>query len=96
MGGLMQNKINKKDKAIPGMKKVPKIRNLLSYKDHDFTKTELVIFLRPTIVKNGRTPKQLSRYKHYLPVTKTVHAHKQPGKRAHKHSATHKGSRNVK
>ncbi len=96
MGGLMQNKINKKDKAIPGMKKVPKIRNLLSYKDHDFTKTELVIFLRPTIVKNGRTPKQLSRYKHYLPVTKTAHAHKQPGKHSPRHSHTHKGSRNVK
>ncbi len=89
MGGLMQNKINKKDKSIPGMKKAPKLRSLLSYKDHDFTKTELVIFLRPTIIKNGRTPKQLSRYKHYLPGARTQGSHKH---RSHKH----KGSRNAK
>ena len=54
MGGLMQNKIDKKTKSIPGLSKFKRLNKFLSYRDHNFTKTELVIFLRPTIVKNGR------------------------------------------
>ncbi|VAW79248.1 Type II secretion pathway protein D homolog [hydrothermal vent metagenome] len=64
MGGLMQNKIDKKTKSLPGLSKYKRINKLLSYRDHDFTKTELVIFIRPTIIKNGKSKSKL--YGRYL------------------------------
>ncbi len=65
MGGLMQNKIDKKTKSLPGLSKYKRINKLLSYRDHDFTKTELVIFIRPTIIKNGSPNSDA--YRQYLP-----------------------------
>lgn len=67
MGGLMQNRIDKKNKEIPGLKKYKKLNRLLSYRDHNFTKTELVIFLRPTIIHDARMNKTVQQYDRYLP-----------------------------
>lgn len=67
MGGLMQNRIDKKSKKIPGIKKYRKLNRLLSYRDHNFTKTELVIFLRPKIIHDARMSNTVKRHSQYLP-----------------------------
>jgi len=67
MGGLMQNRIDKKTKEIPGFKRFKKLNKFLSYRDNNFTKTELVIFLKPTIVKDARMPASTNYLKRYLP-----------------------------
>lgn len=65
LGGLMQNeRVSDKD-GIPGLSRIPKVGNLFSYTREKLVKTELVIFLKPTIVENGATPAngdQLSDY----------------------------------
>lgn len=56
LGGLMQNEqISAKD-GVPGLSKIPGVGKLFSYTRDNLVKTELVIFLKPTIVKNGTTP----------------------------------------
>lgn len=53
MGGLMQNKVDKNKSGVPLLSSLPVIGNLFSYRDDGFTKTELVIFLRPTVVRSA-------------------------------------------
>jgi len=56
LGGLMQNEHVKSVDGIPGLSKIPKIGGLFSYTKDELKKTELVIFLRPTIIMNGTSP----------------------------------------
>ena len=56
LGGLMQNEEVKTRDGVPGLSRIPKIGGLFSYTKDDLVKTELVIFLRPTIVTNGMSP----------------------------------------
>lgn len=56
LGGLMQNEQVKSVDGIPGLSKIPKIGGLFSYTRDELKKTELVIFLRPTIIRNGTSP----------------------------------------
>ena len=56
LGGLMQNEqVSAKD-GVPGLSKIPGVVKLFSYTRDNLVKTELVIFLKPTIVKNGTAP----------------------------------------
>lgn len=56
LGGLMQNKqISAKD-GVPGLSRIPGVGKLFSYTRDNLVKTELVIFLKPTIVRNGTAP----------------------------------------
>ncbi len=67
LGGLMQNKENKNKSGVPFLSTLPFIGNLFRYQDDDFTKTELVIFLRPVVVHNADNSQELRRYRQYLP-----------------------------
>jgi general secretion pathway protein D len=56
LGGLMQNEhISQKD-GVPGLSRIPTVGKLFSYTRDELVKSELVIFLRPTIVNNGTSP----------------------------------------
>lgn len=56
LGGLMQNeRVSEKD-GVPGLSRIPKLGNLFAYTRDKLVKTELVIFLKPTIVENGLAP----------------------------------------
>ncbi len=67
MGGLMQNKVNKNSAGVPVLSSLPLVGNLFSYRDDEFTKTELVIFLRPTVIKSAGLGYDLEPYRDYLP-----------------------------
>ncbi len=67
MGGLMQNTIDKKTNSIPGLKRFKRLNKLLSHRDHTFKKTELVIFLKPTIINDARMDAKFNSLKRYLP-----------------------------
>ena len=56
LGGLMQNEQTSAKDGVPGLSRLPGFGRLFSYADDDLVKTELVIFLRPTIVQNGTAP----------------------------------------
>ncbi|HCA27873.1 MAG TPA: pilus (MSHA type) biogenesis protein MshL [Betaproteobacteria bacterium] len=53
MGGLMQDSLNNNDDAVPGLSKLPLIGKAFSYRNDSNTKTELVIFLRPLVIKEA-------------------------------------------
>ncbi len=56
LGGLMQNEVVKSRDGVPGLSRIPKIGGLFSYTTDELVKTELVIFLRPSIISGGASP----------------------------------------
>jgi len=67
LGGLMQNEIVKQEDGIPGLSRIPKIGGLFSYTSDELVKTELVIFLRPTIVTGAESPQGTKGIRDYYP-----------------------------
>ncbi|MDD3883787.1 MAG: pilus (MSHA type) biogenesis protein MshL [Gallionella sp.] len=53
MGGLMQDEINNLTDAVPGVSAIPVAGNLFQHRNDNSNKTELVIFLRPTVIKEA-------------------------------------------
>jgi MSHA biogenesis protein MshL len=68
LGGLMQDEeVNATDK-VPGVSKVPVVGKVFTGKNDATSKTELVIFLRPTVITNASLESdELANYKQYLP-----------------------------
>jgi general secretion pathway protein D len=54
LGGLMQDSINNLTDAVPGLSKLPVMGELFKQRNDTSEKTELVIFLRPTVIKSAR------------------------------------------
>ena len=67
IGGLMEDVINNNTQGVPLLSKLPLIGNLFSYRQKKYTKTELIIFLRPIVIKNASLSGDLREYKRYLP-----------------------------
>ena len=68
LGGLMQDdSVNTTDK-VPGVSKVPVVGKVFTGKNDASRKTELVIFLRPTVITSASLESdELTNYKQYLP-----------------------------
>ena len=67
LGGLMQNEITNSTNGVPGLSRIPKIGGLFSYNNDELVKTELVIFIRPSIVTGGASPAGTKNARDYYP-----------------------------
>ena len=68
LGGLMQDEALKNTDQVPGVSKIPMVGKAFTGKNDANRKTELVIFLRPTVISNASLESdELSTYKQYLP-----------------------------
>ncbi len=68
LGGLMQDEIQRNSDKVPGLSDVPGVGKVFTGKNDANRKTELVIFLRPTVIKNASLESdELSAFKKYLP-----------------------------
>ncbi len=68
LGGLMQDEIQNNSDRVPGLSEIPGVGKVFTGRDDFNRKTELVIFLRPTVVTNASLESdELSSYKKYLP-----------------------------
>jgi general secretion pathway protein D len=68
LGGLMENTVDNNTNAVPGISKLPLIGKLFQGKDDTVKKTELVIFLRPTVIPNASLESdELKNFKQFLP-----------------------------
>jgi MSHA biogenesis protein MshL len=67
LGGLMEDEINKNTNEIPLLGRIPLFGNLFQNRDDKTTKTELVIFLRPTVIKNASVDADFSEFRNKLP-----------------------------
>ncbi|MDD4912654.1 MAG: type II and III secretion system protein [Sideroxydans sp.] len=53
MGGLMQDDINNQTDSVPGLSGLPFAGEIFKNRNNTKTKTELVIFLRPVVIKDA-------------------------------------------
>lgn len=67
LGGLMQDEINNQSDGIPLLANIPVLGNLFKNRNDTKTKTELVIFLRPIIIKDASINGDYSAYRDNLP-----------------------------
>ena len=67
MGGLMQDEINKTTNEIPLLGRIPILGNLFRNRDDTTAKTELVIFIRPTVIKDASLSGDYSEFSDSLP-----------------------------
>ena len=67
MGGLMQDSIDNAKDGVPGLSSLPVLGNLFSYRNEANSKTELVIFMRPVVVKDASIDGDYRDYRYLLP-----------------------------
>jgi general secretion pathway protein D len=63
MGGLMQDNTNNTSDEVPGLGRIPWVGNLFKYKNNTHTKSELVIFLRPVVIRDASLDGDFNAYK---------------------------------
>jgi general secretion pathway protein D len=63
MGGLMQDATNNASDEVPGLGRIPWVGNLFKYKNNTHTKSELVIFLRPVVIRDASLEGDYSAFK---------------------------------
>jgi general secretion pathway protein D len=67
MGGLMQDEINNLTDAVPGVSAIPVAGNLFQHRNDNSQKTELIIFLRPTVIREASLSGDFHRLGNRLP-----------------------------
>ncbi|MGK5055989.1 secretin N-terminal domain-containing protein [Janthinobacterium sp. LB2P49] len=67
MGGLMQDSIDNARDGVPGLSSLPIVGNLFTYRNEASSKTELVIFMRPVVVKDASIEGDYRDYRYLLP-----------------------------
>lgn len=68
LGGLMQDNTRFERQQIPGADQIGAAGDLIRFRDENARKTELVIFLRPTVVTNASLDSdELKMFRRYLP-----------------------------
>jgi general secretion pathway protein D len=67
LGGLMQDQVENTEDAIPGVRNVPGIGALLSQRKDQTRKTELVIFLRATVIRDPSVDGDFRRFRDLQP-----------------------------
>ncbi|MRW93575.1 pilus (MSHA type) biogenesis protein MshL [Duganella sp. FT80W] len=67
MGGLMQDSVDNTKDGVPVLSSIPLVGELFSYRNETSTKTELVIFMRPVVVKDTGINGDYKDYRYLLP-----------------------------
>jgi general secretion pathway protein D len=67
MGGLIQESIDKNTSEVPLASRIPLLGNLFQNRNDTTTKTELVIFLRPIVIKDASINGDFKEFANNLP-----------------------------
>jgi general secretion pathway protein D len=67
MGGLIQDSVNNAEDTIPGVNRVPVLGDMFSNKNLQNTKTELVVFLRPVVIRDASLEGDYRGYRVFVP-----------------------------
>ena len=67
LGGLMQDSLQKSRDGVPLLSKVPVAGDAFSFRNDTGSKTELVIFLRPLVIRDASIEGDLKSYRTHLP-----------------------------
>lgn len=73
LGGLMQDNVQRNREQLPGADKLGDVGELLRFRDERVSKSELVIFLRPTVIPNPTLEsEELKFFQRFLPQAETA------------------------
>jgi len=67
LGGLMEDRFEGSRGGLPILSRIPVLGDAVSYRDDTAAKRELVIFLRPVVVRDASLDGDLADYRRYLP-----------------------------
>ncbi|HWQ38584.1 MAG TPA: secretin N-terminal domain-containing protein [Burkholderiales bacterium] len=68
LGGLMQDNVRRDRDQVPGLGSVPRVGEAFAFRDEAVAKTELIVFLRPTVIANPSIDSdELKFFKRFLP-----------------------------
>jgi general secretion pathway protein D len=68
LGGLMQNEVRRDRDQVPVVGSDPRLGDLFAFRDERAVKTELVVFLRPTVISNPSLESdELKSFQRFLP-----------------------------
>lgn len=73
MGGLIQESIDKNTSEVPFLARIPLLGNLFQNRDDTTSKTELVIFLRPVVIKDASINGDYKGFNNSLPNANFFH-----------------------
>jgi MSHA type pilus biogenesis protein MshL len=70
LGGLMQDNVRRNRDAVPGLGRLPSpAGDVFSFRDEAVSKTELIIFIKPTIISNPSLDSdELKFFRRFLPI----------------------------
>jgi MSHA biogenesis protein MshL len=81
MGGLIQDRVSDLEDSVPGANRIPGIGRLFENKNVTNNKTELVVFIRPIIIRDASIEGDYRGYRSFLPDDNFIAA-PNPGKPA--------------
>ena len=67
LGGLMQDTRNNNSDEVPGLNRIGGLGDLFKYRNDSSSKSELVIFLRPTVLKDASLDADFKAFRAMLP-----------------------------
>ena len=67
LGGLMLDSFEGKRDGLPVASRIPVFGDLVSYRNDTAVKTELVIFIRPLVIRDASVDGDLAAYRRFLP-----------------------------
>lgn len=67
LGGLIQDSADVNKSGTPILSELPRIGDLFSYRDNRISRSELVIFLRPRVIRSASVNADLADYRAYMP-----------------------------
>ncbi|MDP2135894.1 MAG: pilus (MSHA type) biogenesis protein MshL [Sulfuritalea sp.] len=67
MGGLMSDELSQNTNAVPGLSKLPGVGTLFTSRSDGVTRKELVIFLKPTVIRDPSIDGDYRSFRSHLP-----------------------------
>lgn len=67
LGGLMQDSFEGQRDGMPILSRIPVLGDAVSFRNDTSRKTELVIFLRPMVIRDASLDGDLAEYRRYMP-----------------------------
>lgn len=67
LGGLMQDSFKSTRDGLPYLSKIPVFGDAVSYRNDAGKKSELIVFIRPIVIKDASVETDMSEYKRFLP-----------------------------
>ncbi len=67
LGGLMQDSLETETQGLPGMSRMRGLGGLFSFNRETASKTELIVFIRPVVIKQPSLDGDLQEYREFLP-----------------------------